>query len=1278
MYKKALGIWLISSILFSALLITAGGDFSEAGTTRSDEKWTILVYMSGDCDLESEMIGDFNELEMIGSGDGLDIIVQLDRYENDDTSNGDWTDTRRYRILRDEDPSLMNSERLDSPPLGELDMGDPGTMVDFLKFGFDNYPADRYLISLGGHSDGVTGYFCPDNKPPSSKMSLQEFGHSFRQVVDEELGRPVDVLALDACWMGMAEAVAEVKDHARYFVGSFDETPGTGWPYDLCVPHLLETDRTMEERLAGVVDSFIGAYSEDFASLSAVDVEAFRDQFLPVWKNLSEEMFYTSSDSRAVYSAAANSADHPKIKDDMIDIYHFARLLSSNSKLDIRVRAWVDELLATEDSVVIHSRAGSYHTDGSSLFGVHFTRGSVYQNYIDTEFSKLTAWDDFLTLHISEVDLSPVRINWTAEPPSRIDFELRTKSPSLLSNVEVEIREQTSVNSISLSGSGGLFTGSMESSSMESFDYRYLITTVYGDHITFPPDGFDRVEFRAEDDPPEIWHAVPYVINAASANSGIVLFASDRTGVDLSTSVLYYREADSDSWYSIPLQKSGYEAFRGWIKTTAYPEWIEPGSTFHYHIVINDTLGNSARYPETGEWTSVLGSANRFYIDGFHSDLAGFTLLLDKINATGAEQDVYQSDIAEGSLTGYKAYVLIAPDVPLTAEEADLIIDFLQNGGEMLLLIDPADGEQIVSARLLLEALDLETVPESYNDLYPQNPESELGGSLPTVSGNSDGSFEIPDNSIPVYYTKMPYVAMGTIWKGQGRIVYSVTDLFENGVMGRSANLQLAALVTEYLSKNIDPVLKYEIDPIGTVEVGAALTLDMSDSYDPDGVIVGYSALISGNFYSEGPDPVITYTFDQSGLFSIVLTVTDAEGGETTETFTVRANRPPTDGMGMSATVVHAGDEVLFNYKGSDPDGDDITVLWMFGDGAAKSGEIVSHIYRYKGIFNITMIVRDSAGLQITMESIIQVVNSDPVAVIDKDTISVNSKPASFTGPLRITLAVDEGDLVSISGIMSTDADHTDNLNFTWDMGDGSIYDAAEVEHVFRDSGLHVVNLTVEDGFGGIGHAELPVLVSNNPPTAFFKYERAGDRIRFNASDSVDDSWDMGGFVYHWDFGDGSKLTTSDPVAYHEYSFGGKYDVNLTVEDPEGDRGYHSVEVNAPGMRIIDWLIIIIVCFIVAAVIGSVIYVYARKRMEAEDKGLLELLGMRVEREDGEEDPGGFRSVERPHLAEARIRDFSKPRPVSDERHPKMRSRGGDIGKKEHPDHARNLEGLKK
>ena len=112
-------------------------------------EWTVMVYLDSDNNLEGVGIEDINEMEMAGSTSEVNIVVQVDRIPfsilasnnegfADDTSNGDWTTTRRYFILQDNDPVQINSQLLGD--LGELNMGDPQTLIDFATWAADAYP----------------------------------------------------------------------------------------------------------------------------------------------------------------------------------------------------------------------------------------------------------------------------------------------------------------------------------------------------------------------------------------------------------------------------------------------------------------------------------------------------------------------------------------------------------------------------------------------------------------------------------------------------------------------------------------------------------------------------------------------------------------------------------------------------------------------------------------------------------------------------------------------------------------------------------------------------------------------------------------------------------------------------------------------------------------------------------------------------------------------------------------------------------------------------------
>ena len=1211
-------------VVLSSLTTISGGIY-RAGPS---ETWTILVYMNGDCeDLERFMIGDFNELETVGSSEFVKIIVQIDRRPGEDSSNGNWNDTRRYLVEEDSDPQVLHSTRLDDPPLGELNMGDPETFSDFLEFGFYQYPADRYMVSVGGHSDGVTGGVCEDITSSNSEMTLEEFSQAFRSSVDQHLSGPIDVLSLDVCRMGMAEAAAEVMDHADFMVAAFDDTPGAGWPYDLCVPPLLDGELTMEDRLNGVVNGFMEGYDTEgefsYASLAAIDLNGFKENFLPAWGNLSEDMFYDAYDGRMIYSAARNSADRTKEDPSKIDSYHFASLLTTYSRLDTRVRQSAEMLSDTLNEVIVHSRTGSGHHPDSKAFGVNFPTSGVRQSYLDSEFSSLTPWDEFLNTFVNEIDANPVRINWSENNPGEVRFELISGTPSNIQFVYVEIDDGSGGEEFNLAGSGGRYYSDYSTEGETELAYRYRVRTVFGDDIHYPPDGYSLVGFTREENPPEIWHSPPSVVDISGTGNGLEFHLRDDTGVDLSTSVFHYRSLDEESWYSVPLQPSNYESFRGWLKCRASPDWIEPGIAFQYYLEVDDLYGNGVRAPDSGYWQATLGSGNRFYIDAYHSKLGDYSKFMKNMNASGLTLDLIDMNIDGNVLEGYKVYVLMSPSEPITSEEADSILGFMEKGGEVLLIMDPSDGVQRIASEKLLTELGLEPIREGIHDYYPYDPGSELGKGLPAVVGDVDWSFGIDDRSYPVYYTKNSGVAMGTQWLGYGRMVFSVSDLFRNGVMDRGSNQQLSGMVTGYLSENMRPILQYNLDPPAVVKVGSPLTIDMSSSTDPDGEILTYSVLISGNEFIEGPDPVINYTFSKSGVFPAVLTVTDGEGGESSVTISLESNRPPSDGIGVTKTEVHAGEEILFDYKGSDPDGDDVTVLWDLDDGSVKTGKTISHAYRIKGLYEVEITVRDSAGMEITMNQNILVKNSDPEAVIDRETVQVNKGPPRYTGDMMVTLEVKEGDLVFLSGHLTTDADKGDDLNYTWSVENEVIGQGVVLEHRFRESGLHIVNLTVHDGDGGVGQDALSVIVFNNPPTAFAEAKVDGNRVSFDAGSSSDDPWDDD-LVYHWDFGDGKEERTDDPQVDHNYRFGGDYTVNLTVIDPDGDKGYYQLKVEPDGMRFFDYVVIALAILVLfgIAVVGFIIY---NKRRPAEED-------VRVQ---------GFSGVKKAHEETGEVRGFS-------------------------------------
>ena len=148
---------------------------------------------------------------------------------------------------------------------------------------------------------------------------------------------------------------------------------------------------------------------------------------------------------------------------------------------------------------------------------------------------------------------------------------------------------------------------------------------------------------------------------------------------------------------------------------------------------------------------------------------------------------------------------------------------------------------------------------------------------------------------------------------------------------------------------------------------------------------------------------------------------------------------------------------------------------------------------------------------------------------------------------------VDLGQQVSFEGAF-TDPDWQGGT-YEWDFGDGEILSGTLTPtHIYSESGIFTVTLTVSDDEGGIGSDWLLVSVSNEPPIVEAGNDIFGDegrQIQFTGS-FTDSDWTEG--TIQWDFGDG-VIATGTLTPTHAYGDNGAYTVTLTVTDADGVSG---------------------------------------------------------------------------------------------------------------------------
>ena len=125
-------------------------------TASSGDTWTVMLYQDADDNiLEKDIYVDLNEAERVGSSANVQIVAQIDRYKGGYQGDGDWVSARRYFVTQDDDLQRVRSEELED--LGEVNMADGKTLVDFVTWAMQAYPADKYAMILSDHGMGWPG-----------------------------------------------------------------------------------------------------------------------------------------------------------------------------------------------------------------------------------------------------------------------------------------------------------------------------------------------------------------------------------------------------------------------------------------------------------------------------------------------------------------------------------------------------------------------------------------------------------------------------------------------------------------------------------------------------------------------------------------------------------------------------------------------------------------------------------------------------------------------------------------------------------------------------------------------------------------------------------------------------------------------------------------------------------------------------------------------------------------------------------------------------------------
>ncbi len=558
--------------------------------------WTVLVYLDGDNNLEQPGIWDVNEMESAGSSDRVNVLVQLDRTEGYSSDDGNWTGTRRYKITADTNLNRISSTVLTD--LGEVNMGDPNTLADFVAWGIASYPAEHYALVLWNHGSGWLGIAFDDTTSDADGLTMPEIDQALTQALNETGVEKLDIIGFDACLMAQIDVFQRMVPFAKYSVASEEVVPGLGWDYEAILQNLY-ADPTMDGKTwAGhLVSDYLNFYEkespDEFVTMSAVDLS-----MLPFvtgsLESLAKELQTNPTAVASAIGDARNGAEgyalmYPEDANfyASIDMGHFLAILSQLSSGSVKETA--DAVLQAMQNAIITAGHGAGFSQANGI-SLYFPRTAEFFSTRYRQESNLTFWNDFLASYhgVGLANIGAPQLNIV----NTLSDQAGIQNPAYM---DVEITGQDIQNVL-------LVAGRYENGLQHLLQYDFLLP-----EPTTLPDGSQLYEWRdGLHKDFFVWQTDSTYLYDANGNGDFAAMFPSEYNSPLYTIQGRYRRAGSDTYFDANLVfdtqqgvLSGVWTYQAEARSAPNELFPEPGDEFQIYNLLMDAQGNVTAEPGT-------------------------------------------------------------------------------------------------------------------------------------------------------------------------------------------------------------------------------------------------------------------------------------------------------------------------------------------------------------------------------------------------------------------------------------------------------------------------------------------------------------------------------------------------------------------------------------------------------------------------------------------------------------------------------------------------------
>lgn len=367
------------------VLVAALGTTVASGAPPASAKWTVMVYMSGDNNLEDYIVNDLElELGALGSNADVQIVALADRGPGFDTRRGDWQGTKLFHVTQGMQADAASA----LADWGERNFGDPQTLVDFVSWSKANYPADRYALVFWGHGWSWHPGWVMEDDTSADTLDAREL-----ESVLPALGFN-DVVAWDGCNMASLEVAKQWSGHAAVLSGSQEYVGWDGIEYDTVIAQLRATP-TLTTDAAGIAFS---ASAVNDRTWSTIALDARLDTLVTAVDRWSGTLQAGIAAHRRAYSnafGATRSYWQAPMDKDLFDLADELQRAVNDPLIDTRSQAVKD---AVAGAVLFERHTNAYAgSHGITIYHPSKPSQKTDHAYYQTlELSQTTGWNEFL------------------------------------------------------------------------------------------------------------------------------------------------------------------------------------------------------------------------------------------------------------------------------------------------------------------------------------------------------------------------------------------------------------------------------------------------------------------------------------------------------------------------------------------------------------------------------------------------------------------------------------------------------------------------------------------------------------------------------------------------------------------------------------------------------------------------------------------------------------------------------------------------------------------